>query len=80
MNIIYGYKYNVLRIFLELAKDNRETTFEANSKQQRTGSINATLFLTSEQTRSMRGLGHWRRGIWEEAFQPFEPDATLPPY
>ena len=31
MNMICGYKYNVLGVFLELAKDNRETTFEAKS-------------------------------------------------
>jgi hypothetical protein len=31
MNMMYGYKYNVLGIFLVLAKDNRETTFEAKS-------------------------------------------------
>lgn len=31
MNMICGYKYNVLGVFLELAKDNREKTFEAKS-------------------------------------------------
>jgi len=31
MNMICGYKYNVLGVFLELAKDNRGITFEAKS-------------------------------------------------
>jgi hypothetical protein len=31
MNMIWGYKYNVLGVFLELAKDNRAKTFEAKS-------------------------------------------------